>query len=279
MAIWRSADGESFERIALAPLAATVGTTLDPMPAGPVGRWDHANSFRVKLASGLLSSMSDMRVLGGANAAAIRNAQGAWEVIQFASAELVGANTYRLSRLLRGQQGSEAAMSSLLESGAPFVLLNEALVPLSRGIGDLGRSLRYRVAPAAHDAGSLQATEMETTIGRTALMPWRPAHLSAKRTEAGIEIAWVRRTRIGGDSWDVAEVPLGEESERYRIEIFDGEERIRSIETDVPRALYPWADELSDFGAAQSSLSIGVAQRSAAAGPGHVRRAIIPTGI
>jgi hypothetical protein len=279
MAIWRSADGESFERVALATLAATMGTTLDPIPAGPVSRWDRANSFRVKLASGLLSSMSDMRVLGGVNAAAIRNAQGAWEIVQFASAELVGENTYRLSRLLRGQQGSEAVMSSLLESGASFVLLNEALVSLSRDIGDLGRGFHYRVAPAAHDVGSPQATSIETTIGKAALMPWQPAHVTAKRSEAGIEISWIRRTRIGGDSWDVAEVPLGEESERYRVEIFDGEERVRSLETDVPRALYLSADEMADFSAAQSSLVISVAQLSAVAGPGHVRRAIIPTGI
>ena len=61
---------------------------------GPTARWDRANSVRVKLYGGALASISDARVLDGGNAAAVQHADGAWEMLQFANAELVDGRTY-----------------------------------------------------------------------------------------------------------------------------------------------------------------------------------------
>ncbi len=275
MAVWRSAGGDTYERVALANLPTIVGETLDPLPAGPIARWDRGSAFRVRLASGMLSLQSDLRVLGGGNAAAVRNEEGAWEVIQFANAELVAENTYLLSRLLRGQQGSEWAMSVALAAGAPFVLLDDALVPVARGTDLLGRSFRYRVGASTSDVGSPLMTALERMVDATALQPWSPAHLSARRSEDGIAISWIRRTRVGGDSWDAAEVPLGEEREAYRLEILDGENVVRVIETEMTAALYPSADEIADFESPQTALSFRVAQLSAVAGRGRFRAATL----
>src|SRR5690606_7203726 len=106
LTVWRSVDGASFQPVAVAAAPAIIGETLDELPRGPASRWDHANSVRVRLSGGALSSVSDARLFDGANAAALRNPEGAWEIIQFAHAELVAERTYRLSRLLRGQAGS-----------------------------------------------------------------------------------------------------------------------------------------------------------------------------
>jgi hypothetical protein len=275
IAIWRSASGDSYEPIALGNTPAIIGETLDPLPAGPVSRWDRANSFRVTLGSGALTSQSDSSVLGGANAAAIRNADGAWEIIQFANAELVAENTYLLSRLLRGQQGSEWAMPAVFDVGAQFVLLDDALIASARGVDLLGRGFRYRVGASTDDVGSTLMTEIEEVVGATALKPRSPTHLSARRMAAGIEISWIRRTRMGGDSWDTLEVPLGEARDAYRVEIFDGESVVREIETDEPHALYTSEDEIADFSAPQTSLAFRVSQISAVAGAGHPRSAVI----
>jgi hypothetical protein len=273
MAVWRSADGSSFERIALGNVPAVIGQTLDALPAGVTSRWDNANDFRVRLASGALASQSDLRVFGGANAAAVRNEDGTWEVIQFGNAELVGENTYSLSHLLRGQQGSEWTMPPLRGAGALFVLLDDALVATAREINLIGRSFRFRVGAAILDAGSLQMTELEATVSANALRPWSPAHLAARRTEEGVALSWIRRTRSGGDSWEVFEVPLSEEREAYRVEILQDGDVVRSFDTDAPSALYPEADEIEDFGAPQTSLAFRVAQMSAVAGAGHARMA------
>jgi hypothetical protein len=85
----------------------------------------------------------------------------------------------------------------------------------------------------------------------------------------------VRRARRGGDSWDALEVPLDESVEAYRVEILDADDAIRVIESDEPEALYASADEIADFGAPQSSLTVRVAQLSAVVGPGRVREATL----
>ena len=91
--IWSSLDGTSFNRACLAAAAATVGQTLDDLPAGPTARW-HDVSFRVQLYGGALASVTDIALFSGANAAAVQRADGAWEVLQFANAELTGNGTY-----------------------------------------------------------------------------------------------------------------------------------------------------------------------------------------
>lgn len=275
VAIWRSADGGSFERIAIANVPAVIGETLDALPSGPLHRWDRANSFRVQIASGALSSLPDLRVLDGGNVAALRNETGAWEIIQFGEAELVGENTYRLSRLLRGQQGSENVMLPSLPAGAAFVMLDDAIVSVARGIDLIGRGAIYRVGPLGDDVGSPRMTGLQVEVGANALRPWRPAHLRAHRVPEGVLVEWTRRTRIGGDSWETLDAPLGEESERYRIEILADGDPVRSVERETPHFLYPAAEELADFGAAQHALHVRICQRSAVAGDGHAREAIL----
>ncbi len=46
-----------------------------------------------------------------------------------------------LSRLLRGQGGTEWAIADPLPAGAAFVLLDEHVVPVARGLEMLGRPL------------------------------------------------------------------------------------------------------------------------------------------
>lgn len=274
IAIWRS-SGESFERVALATVPAVIGTTLDGLAPGPAHRWNNANAFRVRLAGGALVAQPELAVLNGANAAAIRNANGDWEVIQFAGAELVDERTYLLSRLLRGQLGTEWTMNGTIPAGAPFVLLDRALVAVARSVDFLGRAFSYRVGRANDDVGSPNMTGVDAAVGATALLPWAPAQLRGVRTAEGVLLRWVRRARRGGDSWEALEVPLNESAEAYRVEILDGANVVRTIETEEPFALYANADEIADFGSPQSLLSVRVAQLSAVAGPGRSREALL----
>jgi hypothetical protein len=273
-AVWR-ASGGSYERIALATVPAVIGELLEPLRPGPAHVWDRANSFRVRLAGGALASAAEEAVLNGANAAAVRNASGAWEVLQFAQAELVDTQSYRLSQLLRGQLGSERTMSAAHGIGAPFVLLDLSLVAVARGVDLLGRAFSWRVGAATEDVGSADMTAFDATVGATALLPWSPAHLRGARVAEGVQLAWTRRTRMGGDGWDALDVPLNEATEAYRVEILDGGDVVRTIESAAAEALYANADELADFGAPQSSLTVRVAQLSALVGAGTARTATL----
>jgi len=273
VAVWASSDGESFQRNAFVFAPAVIGETLDDLPAGPTARW-HGASFRVALYGGALSSLSDDAVFSGGNAAAVQRADGAWEVIQFASAELVGERTYSLSRLLRGQAGSEWAMGDPLPAHSPFVLLDRNVAAIASGLDALERTLQLRVVAASRDYGDATALALEATPQATALRPLSPVHVKAARGDDGVSFTWIRRTRIDGDSW-VGEVPLGEDSEQYTVDILSGGEVVRTLAADAPEALYAAADELADFGAAQTSLSVRVTQLSATVGAGFAAAATL----
>ena len=256
--------------------APGVGGTSDgsaAAAAGPTARWHHAD-VRVKIYGGALASASDLAVLAGANAAALRNADGDWEVIQFAEAKLIGDRTYRLTKLLRGQAGSEWAMAPLLAAGASFVLLDGHAVTIASGSGARDRAMALRVVAAGRDTADATALALDVTPGDTALKPLAPVHLRARRDGAGVTLRWIRRTRADGDSWS-GEVPLGEDSERYEIDILSGATVLRTLTSATPSVLYAAADELADFGAAQSSLTVRVAQVSATAGRGFAAAATL----
>ena len=103
-----------------------------------IGRLDRAHSFRVSLAYGALASVSDTALFAGANVAALRGPDGAWEIIGFAEAQLVGAGAFRLSRLLRGLGGEEHLATRSLAAGADFG--RQPLLGVPVALKDLGLS-------------------------------------------------------------------------------------------------------------------------------------------
>ena len=88
------------------------------------------------------------------------------------------------------------------------------------------------------------------------------------RAPATSRLSWIRRTRFGGTAWELAEVPLNEEREAYRVEIYDGMDLLRTVETETPSYLYSLAEQAADFGGPVGPFSLRVAQLSAAVGAG-----------
>ena len=120
----------------------------------------------------------------------------------------------------------------------------------------------------------MAALALEATPHATALRPLAPVHVKAVRDGSGVTLSWVRRTRIDGDSW-TGEVPLGEDSERYEIDILSGTTVLRTLSATAPSVLYPAANEIADFGVAQTSLSLRVVQLSATVGRGFVTEKVV----
>jgi len=266
VAVLRSDDGESFVRAATALAPAVVGETLDDLPRHAPACFQH-RAVRVVLFSGALVSVSDASLFDGANLAAVRRVDGAWEVLQFGDAELVDASTYALSRLVRGQGGTEWAMAEMLPAGSPFVLLDAHVPPLARGLDRLDRPMTLRIVAAGRDAADPSAVALDVTPSAVALQPLAPVHLAARRGDDGIVLSWIRRGRYDADSWS-GEIPLGEASEQYAVDILDGGDVRRSFAVTQPSALYAAADELADFGAPQSAITVRVTQLSATVGRG-----------
>jgi hypothetical protein len=273
--VWRGGEGLGDEAVGTLQRPSLMGRTLTALAAGDPWRWDRRASVTVELVTGALSGQPEAAVLGGANGLALRHPDGGWEVLQFRDAALVAEQSWVLSRLIRGQRGTEHRTGPV-PAGASVVLLDGPLVSLGSGLDLVGRPFRWRIGSSVLLAADPAMAELEAAADLTALTPFAPVHARARREAAGIRISWTRRTRLGGDGWDVAEVGLGETAERYRLTIraADGAP-IRDVETTAPSHLYGAADEAADFGAPQSVLRLTVAQVSAVAGPGHALDAVL----
>jgi len=278
---WRSFDvhagaGEEALRVrATATVPATVGVTLSDLPAGPLHRFDRAHRLTVRLEGAPPTGRDRSAVLAGANAIAVRGAGGAWEVLQFLSAEPVSEDVWTLSGLLRGQAGSDPAMAALNPAGAAVVVLDEALVRADLASTERGLPLIWRAAPAGGPAsGASMSQALETWRGLGA-RPWSPAHLRVRNVGGDKVVTWIRRARLAGDGWD-AEVPLSEEREVYRVEILDGETVVRAAETVTPTFTYTAVQRAADFPSGPTgALAVRVAQGSALVGWGASSRLLL----
>ncbi|BCB20570.1 glycoside hydrolase/phage tail family protein [Bosea sp. ANAM02] len=276
LAIWRADEAGQFALDGFVEAPSIVGETLTALPPGPLWRTDRRAVLEVRLRGGVLSSVSPEAALAGANALALVDEDGAVEIVTVSQVELVGPQQFRLSGLIRGIGGSEAAAARLLPAGARVVVLDGAAVSLTSDLADIGRRQRYRVGPVRDDVGDATMVEFETAITGEALFPLSPVRPGATRTGDGIVLSWLRRTRIDGDSWELAEVPLGEESERYEIGVLDGEDRLRTEIVNAPGWLYPAAQELADFGTPQPDIGLSLRQLGATVGQGREWRGRIP---
>ncbi len=275
VAFYASPETTDFRLAALASAPATTGQLLDALVPGPAGRLDKASRVRVKIDRGELSSASQMAMLAGANLAAVRNANGDWELIQFQNAVLTAPATYELSAMLRALSGTDPEMSPGAPAGSRFVLIDATVPPVALNAAEVGLPLVWRYGPADRDFGEESYDGATHTFAGLARRPLSPVHLRGKRDGGDLTITWIRRTRSGGDSWETLDVPLAEESERYEIDILDGVNVVRTIPTDTPSAVYAQSQQIADFGAAPSSIGLRVSQLSATWGRGPATEATI----
>jgi hypothetical protein len=251
--------------------ATTTGELAAALPAGAVreGRIDEATVLLVRLFGSALSSVSRLQMLNGANAAAIRSAGGQWEIVQFQNAEEIEPDLWRVTGLLRGQLGTGDAAAAGAPEGAAFVLLDQAVAPAGLLASEIGIELNWQIGPSGHDLSSEHFETQSVIGGVRALTPLAPAHLRARRMDGGdLAVTWIRRGRINADSWLGPDIPLGEESERYRIEVRSTAGTVvRATEVAAPGWTYLAADMAIDS-AAGSEADLVVRQIGAAIGPG-----------
>ncbi len=266
VAIYGSPETTGYALKGLASAPATVGVTLDDLPAGPEGVVDGA-TIRVKVEGAELTSVSDLQLLAGQNAAAIKNSDGEWEVLQFRDAQLVAPGTYAISGLLRGQGGTEFAMRSDLAAGARFMRLDAAVARIDLAAAEIRLPYRWRVGPSTRDIGDTSYVATTHTFLGLGLKPLSPVHVRGLRAGGDVTITWLRRTRVGGDSWEAPEVPVGEDFESYEVDILDGTTVKRTLASTAASVSYVAADQVADFGSAQPGYDVRVYQMSASLRP------------
>jgi hypothetical protein len=254
-----SPEMENFERRVELAKPAKMGRLTAPLGAGPAGRSDMGNRIAVRMISGGLASVSELALLNGANRAAVRAANGVWEIVGFRDAEEVSAGHWELSGLLRGLFGTEDGSGAGSAAGAPFVVLDDAVRDLGLAASEAGLTLNWLAE--AGGAGGGRAGPVAFAGGIRAETPLAPVHLDAERVDEGIRLKWTRRSRLDADGWEGADVPLDEDIVAYQVEVLDGADAVRTISADGPEALYAGAMEIADFGAPQAAITFRVRQR------------------
>lgn len=234
--------------------------------------YDETNLITV-LVNGELSSTTWSGLLADAsiNAAAV-GVDGRWEVLRFRTATLVEAvgakNRYTLSGLLRGRKGTEHNMGNH-DIGDRFVLLDSALRNVEDQLTQIGVLSTVKGVTLNKVLSDVPGEEFTDTGVR--LKPLSPVQGNALASASGLEVTWSRRTRLsyryGGTAGIL--VPLGEETEAYRVRIYDGLTLVRTATTTSPAYTYASADISADGFSPGDPVTIVVDQLSARIGYGY----------
>ena len=251
-AAWRQAallysvdDGVSWVAAGATAAPAVLGTIAVVASGAPATLVDRRGVFEIILAH------ADME-LGDADAAALdRGVNLALlgdELVQFARAEPLGGARWRLSGLLRGRRGSEAAAGTQAV-GDRFVLIEaEAARAFDLPVSVLGREVRVM----ASGVGDATPVETRCVLHGASVVPPSPVHLGWRgEADGGATVGWTRRSRAGWRWIDGVDAPLAEESETYRVTLTT-EASVRDIDVAVPWIV---------LGAAERSGPVGVAVR------------------
>ncbi|MFW2587546.1 baseplate multidomain protein megatron [Sagittula sp. SSi028] len=267
VAVYDGAEDADYRLNALINGRAVVGVTETALGAARAGLVDQGAPLQIRLASGTLSSVSDAAFLSGANLMAIGDGSpDNWELFQFRDAQLLSEGRWLVSHRLRGQAGTDGTMPDEWPVGSYVVLMDGA----PRQI-DIPSALRrvvrhYRIGPARRSYDDPSYTHLVEAFAGNGLRPYRPAHLNATQGSSGLDLSWVRRTRIAGDPWDGYDVPLGEESEAYLVRVLQNDSVVREVQVSQSQWSYSSAQQMQD--GVTGSFDLAVAQISATYGPG-----------
>lgn len=273
-AIMKSSDGgQSYTEATSIVNETTIGYLTAAPTTGDTTVIDTENTINVKLFNGnTLSSVTEIAMLNGANAAAI-GVDGRWVLIKFQTATLEGDGSYTLSNIIWGYKGTEHNLSSLDHSDT-FVLLSTALIRLPANDNEIGSERHYKGVTLGKNIAS--ATAIAFTNNAESLEPYAPTHITGSRDgSSNLTVDWVRRTRLGGEWRDYVNASLSEATEAYEIDFTVGGTTVTKTGITSPTYSYTASAQTTDFGSPQSSIITNIYQISATTGRGRVGTATL----
>jgi hypothetical protein len=187
---------------------SVLGRALTVLPRSEPYLIDNVSTVDVELVDPdqWLTSCDDDALAAGANVAVIGS-----ELIQFGDAAPLGQGQFRLSRLLRGQGGTERACSNHAVDEVFCVIERGAVQPLPMPSWSVG---------ALVTASAQNSPAASTIISAETQRPPAPVNLAATIQPTGdLFVSWTRRSRAGWAWIDEIDAPLAERVEQYRIAI------------------------------------------------------------
>lgn len=272
VAVYSSQIDDGYELNRLIEVGSVIGETETALTEAAPSVWDRGSVLRVRIGSGALSSVDELSLFNGANALAIGDGSaGNWEVLQFQTATLVAEDTYELSLLLRGQLGTDSLIPPAWPVGSKVVLLDGTPTQIELAISSRDLDRHYRIGPANRSLDDPSFVNRVEAFRGVGLRPFAPVHLRESVDGAGArQITWVRRTRIDGDNWSSVEVPLGEASELYLVQVVDN--AVVQREETISSTAWSYSAAMQAADGVTAPFQIQVAQISERYGAGPFRR-------
>jgi hypothetical protein len=250
-------------------LPAVVGECIDVLGSGLETVLDYSRSLTVDLTTvaASLSAASDAELAVGANLAAVGSEAG-WEIVQFKTATVVSGYRYTLTGLLRGLYGTGWMVGSHV-AGEKFVLLSNlrGLQKIAVAQALVSTALSYRVAV---DYSATVSAAVILAGGAIAWKPYAPTQIMGYRDSSrNLYISAKRNDRLAftvKDVPDYGQVPMGEASESYEIDIRNALDTatLRTINaTSLSAVAYSAANQTTDFGSAQNNIKVRIYQLGA----------------
>lgn len=258
---------------AFASPGSSIGMASNAIGAGRTDIIDFANVLTASFTNGVFSGVTEEAMFNGANYFAYGDV-GRWEIISAKNMALQTSGAYLMSELLRGQLGTEWAMT-LHVAGDYVVELNSSEAAfIASNTNSIGLAKIYRGVTLGETIDS--ESDISFTYNGMNLKPLSPVYLNGNRDASNNwSLNWIRRTRVGGAWRDNVDASLGETVEQYIVEFYSSAAytllKHTSVVLTTPAYTYPLTGAISqttDFGGVQTTLYCKIYQLSAAVGRG-----------
>jgi hypothetical protein len=260
-------NGQTWQALQSFVGKGTFGLVSGSLSANAGTQIQKGGSIIVSLLSGSLESITEDQMKNGRNYAAY-GSDGRWEIIRFQNATLDANGNYTLDTFIRGDRGTEWA-TGLHQSGDTFVLMDDPDGAwISQASSSIGVDRGYRSVTAGFNIDS-DATANFTYRGVN-LETYSPTHGKGERdVSSNLTISWTRRTRVGGEWRSLVDASIGETLESYEVDVMNGSTIVRTLTSSTQSVIYSAANQTTDFGSPQASVTVRIYQLSSVVGRGQ----------
>lgn len=268
--ISRSLDDVEYAEAARVSERAILGVTTTTLGNFTGVGFDERNTVTVSLSYGTLSSSTRAGLLADAS---INNIMIGAELVRFRTATFVSTGIYTLSGLLRGQKGTEWAMSGHTSSDVVVLIQTAGMRYVAIDLPSLSAERFYKGVTSGKSLASVSSESF--TCEGVSLKPLAPVNVRRTVGAANqITVTWDRRTRLACTFTGAPgiAVPLGELTEAYEVDVvlIAGSVLKRTLTASSASAIYTAAMQTADGIGASTPIRFDVYQMSAVVGRGYV---------
>lgn len=265
--VYESKDnGENWSQVLTLDKPAIMGRTLTTLSGSASAlHFDYTSTVDIFIFDGSgsgLASITEAQLLENANSCVIGN-----EVLNFQTVTDLGSNKYRLSGpMIRGRRGTENYIGAH-SVGERFVILNTNIDWFPISVDTVGTARLFR----AVSYGNLitETDNVSFTPQSVTTKPYPPAHPDASLSGNDWVITWEERTRVGGEWRDYVDIARDPYFNGWEVDIYNGASVVRTITASTnPTATYTSAQQVTDFGGNQTTITFKVYQKSTINGRG-----------